>query len=67
MPDPDMISHVQLTDSYHDIQMADLNVVFYPAIAGIQECQADSDAFPDLVAEQQAIKRSFRKGGQECD
>jgi hypothetical protein len=57
VPDPYMVANVELLHPEDQIEMANLNVVVNPALPRINDAEADSNAFADVIVEEESVAR----------
>ena len=65
MSDADMVFNREFLYARDDVEVSDGNIVVDAAFAGIDNADPDPNSFANLVAEEQAIKRTFEERRQQ--
>ena len=61
MPDAHVVADAELADAQHDIQMADLHIVFDHALRGCDNAESNPHAFADSIPKEQPVAWPHQK------
>jgi hypothetical protein len=62
-----VISNRQFFQPDYYVEVAYLNIVIYPAIARINNAEADPYTLTDVVSEEEAVRGAFQSGRKQRD